>query len=278
MSYPVSLGSVTHTRVDSAAKHIRQCKINERLMLNLNNVTHDVMHRNKNKHATMKDDLVLNVNESLGPINTATDAYPSVMSNFSGLHQQIHELIKHWYSKKTPLEFYQLKYQIETGAGNVLAALPALTGKAAEPTAQAQIKVLPFFRAQGYALGRAEGCQRTGDTVFSVLIGGQITVNNGHFPMRPGQMVHWYFDFEAPEFEADGRRAGQQQQRSRGGLGKRAHEETNAESSCIAMPKPYVLDHDGTDHYGDKIRIFAKCIMGGPAFHKVDIMLMTQSL
>jgi hypothetical protein len=44
------------------------------------------------------------------------------------------------------------------------------------------------------------------------------------------------------------------------------------------MPKPYVVAHDGTEHYGDKIRIFAKCIMGGPAFQKVDIMLMTQSL
>jgi hypothetical protein len=224
----------------------------------------------------MKDDLVLNVNESLGPINTATDAYPSVMSNFSGLHPQAHELLKHWYKQKTPLEFYSFKHEIETNAANALVTL--LAPKQTEPTAQAQIKMLPFFRAQGYALGRAEGCQRTGDTVFSVLIGGQITVNNGHFPMRPGQMVQWYFDFEAPEFEADGRRAADAHQKSRGALAKRAHEETNAESTCVAYPKPYVLALDGTDHYGDKIRIFAKCIMGGPAFHKVDIMLMTQSL
>ena len=32
------------------------------------------------------------------------------------------------------------------------------------------------------------------------------------------------------------------------------------------------------DHYGDKIRVFAKCISGGRAFDQVDIMLMTQSL
>jgi hypothetical protein len=104
-----------------------------------------------------------------------------------------------------------------------------------------------------------------------------MTVNNGHFPMRPGQMVQWYFDFEANEFKAeDGRRGTDKNSRST--LGKRAHEETNAESTCVAMPKPYVLNEDGTEVYGDKIRIFAKCIMGGPAFHKVDIMLMTQSL
>ena len=276
MSYPVSLGSVTHTRVDSAAKHIRQCKINERLMLQLNSLTHDVMHRNKNKHATMKDDLVLNVNESLGPIITATDAYPSVMSNFSGLNGQIHTLITHWYGKKTPLDFHRLKYQIESNASKTLDDVLALSNDTAKDPAKSQIKMLPFFRAQGYSLGRAEGCQRTGDTVFSVLIGGQITVNNGHFPMRPGQMVHWYFEFEKNEFDTNGRRAkGQNNASTRG---KRAHEETNAESTCVAMPKPYVVDQDGSDHYGDKIRIFAKCIMGGPAFQKVDIMLMTQSL
>lgn len=275
MSYPVSLGSVTHTRVDSAAKHIRQCKINERLMLNLNNVTHDVMHRNKNKHATMKDDLVLNVNESLGPLSSATEAYPSVMSNFSGLNSQIHTVVKEWYKKKTPLDFHQFKAKI---ADKPVEVLQKTLGKTPDDVAEKQIKMLPFFRAQGYALGRAEGCQRTGDTVFSVLIGGQITVNNGHFPMRPGQMVQWYFDFEADEFKEDGSRTGTKPSNSRNILGKRAHEETNAESTCVAYPKPYVLNEDATEVYGDKIRIFAKCIMGGPAFHKVDIMLMTQSL
>ena len=279
MSYPVSLGSVTHTRVDSAAKHIRQCKINERLMLNLNGVTHDVMHRNKNKHATMKDDLVLNVNESLGPITTATEAYPSVMSNFSGLHDDIQELIKAWYRHNTPLDFHAFKSQIvEKPEETLKTFIKDMKNRDPDETATKQCKMLPFFRAQGYALGRAEGCQRTGDTVFSVLIGGQMTVNNGHFPMRPGQMVHWYFDFEADGFEADGSRSANKNPKSRGALGKRAHEETNAESTCVAYPKPYVLNRDGADHYGDKIRIFAKCIMGGPAFQKVDIMLMTQSL
>ena len=45
-----------------------------------------------------------------------------------------------------------------------------------------------------------------------------------------------------------------------------------------AYPKPYMLCADGTDHYGDKIRIFAKCINGARANEMVDIMLMTQSL
>jgi hypothetical protein len=31
------------------------------------------------------------------------------------------------------------------------------------------------------------------------------------------------------------------------------------------------------DHFGDKTRVFAKCISGGRPFDMVDIMLMTQS-
>ena len=278
MSYLVSLGSATHTRVDSAAKHIRQCKINERLMLTLNGLTQDDMHRRKNMHATMKDDLVLNVNESLGPLGAPSDAYPSVMSNFSGLNKDVHKLIRLWYAQKTPLDFHEMKWQITHKIEDVWQQADPTAGKPITSEAKGQMKILPFFRAQGYSLGRAEGCARTGDTVFSVMIGGQITVTNGHFPMRPGQMVQWYFDFENDQFDTDGRRSTTSAFKERGPHGKRAHEETNAESTCVALPKPYVVENDGTETYGDKIRIFAKCIMGGPAFHKVDIMLMTQSL
>ena len=46
----------------------------------------------------------------------------------------------------------------------------------------------------------------------------------------------------------------------------------------VAFPKPYMLTAHGRDHYGDKIRIFAKCITGARKHEMVDIMLMTQSL
>jgi hypothetical protein len=262
-----SLGSATHTRVDSAAKHIRQCKIQEWLMGVWFDKDAESMHRQKNTYATMKDELVLNVNESLGKACRPSEAYPSVVSNFTALLPQTQNILTTWYSQKTPPDFFEYQRKIQTKDHS----LGAITGNK-------QIDTIPFFRAQGYALGRAEANMRSGDTVFSVMIGGQITVTNGNFPMRPGQMVHWYFDFEADGFEADGSRSSDKKSHSRGALGKRAHEETNAESTCVAYPKPYVLNRDGADHYGDKIRIFAKCIMGGPAFQKVDIMLMTQSL
>jgi hypothetical protein len=265
---PISIGSSTHTRVDSAAKHIRQCKIHERLMMFWfgQQQGQEAMHRQKNKFATMKDDLVLNVNESLTPGFAPTDAYPSVLSNFTSLGPHAHEVLKTWYSQNSPEAFFQYQKRIKKkDLGNL--------------SSDSHVNSLPFFRAQGYALGRAEATMRSGDTVFSVLIGGQMTVQNGHFPMRPGQMVQWYFEFEEPCFEDDGRRSDKiRVKRDESELGKRAHAETNAESTCYARPKPYVLGTDGSEHYGDKIRIFAKCIAGGGPHHKVDIMLMTQSL
>lgn len=53
-----------------------------------------------------------------------------------------------------------------------------------------------------------------------------------------------------------------------------------------AFPKPYRLalckntnnNIEYTDHYGDKIRIFAKCISSARPHEMVDVMMMTQSL
>ena len=263
-----SLGSATHTRVDSAAKHIRQCKIHERLMGVWFDKDAEQMHRQKNTFATTKDELVLNVNEMLGKACQPSEAYPSVVSNFTSLHNETKVILGNWYANKTPPDFYAFQHKIQH-KDNTLEFTNS--GK--------QLDTLPFFRAQGYALGRAEANMRSGDTVFSVMIGGQITVTNGSFPMRPGQMVQWYFDFEDPRYDKDGRRLAQAAQKTAMQAGqKRARDEINAECTSRAMPKPYVLALDGTEHYGDKIRIFAKCICGGPAHHKVDIMLMTQSL
>jgi hypothetical protein len=45
----------------------------------------------------------------------------------------------------------------------------------------------------------------------------------------------------------------------------------------FAFPKPYEPGFGG-EVYGDKIRIFGKCLNGAGPFEPVDIMIMTQSL
>jgi len=75
---------------------------------------------------------------------------------------------------------------------------------------------------------------------------------------------------ERKRYEYNSRELGALDGIPRGGMNER---KTN-----IALPKPYLLRCDGSDHYGDKIRVFAKCISGARKHEMMDIMLMTQSL
>jgi len=75
---------------------------------------------------------------------------------------------------------------------------------------------------------------------------------------------------ERKRYEYNSRELGALDGIPRGGMNER---KTN-----IALPKPYLLRSDGSDHYGDKIRVFAKCISGARKHEMMDIMLMTQSL
>ena len=162
---------------------------------------------------------------------------------------------------------------------------------------------LPYFTAQGYALGTAWVSEMSGDTVGTVLVGGMVTVRNGAFAMRAGQTVHWYWDEEERFFNKtmmmadghqvlcgerhilneDGVSGGTEDQQAQALKDKYSRDYDTSGPSLsdrktgIALPKPYVL-YRGHDHYGDKIRIFAKCINSGRVFDHVDLMLMTQSL
>lgn len=136
---------------------------------------------------------------------------------------------------------------------------------------------------QGYSLGRAWASPISGDTVFSVLIGGCVTAVNGHFAMHAGQLVQWYFDFEHASFASAHGDAGAVGQRVTVraaapqviGQKRRRLEEPLREN--FVYPKPYV-PHMGGEVHGDKVRIFGKCLNGAGPFEPVDIMIMTQSL
>ena len=137
--------------------------------------------------------------------------------------------------------------------------------------------------AQGYSLGRAYASPISGDTVFSVLIGGCVTALNGHFAMHAGQLVQWYFDFEHVYFSnvhdninVVGQRVGARRAVPDViGPKRRRLEEPRRKS--FVHPKPYVPDWD-REVYADKMRIFGKCLNGAGPFEPVDIMIMTQSL
>ena len=266
------------------------------------------------KYCVHKDELVLNcgqpLHEEASILQTST-AYPSVVSTLGDMSRTSQLLLAGMYDTgHTGLKFMENKQDM-LDITKDRDKLKEVQSEAKDSTdiskVICEIKNMPYFVAQGYALGLAYASSLSGDTVSSVLIGGMATVMNGAFECRSGQMLQWYFDFEVNAFHQSNNamgKAGQRKERQADdreelfnkdaqltemeknrkafherSLGMEGRGEgSNAKKRNIAYPKPYMLCPNGTDHYGDKIRIFAKCINGGRPHEPIDLMLMTQSL
>ena len=326
------IAAATGTRVDSSSKHTMACRVNEPQMLQwCSNQTdgRNYIHNHKNKFCVHKNELVLNCSQMLNSGATIMHnckAYPSVVTNLGEISNTTKNVLNSLYYVSTNgRQFLDYKTKIRTefvpsiksnGPNQLVGTIQGDYEKVV-----GELKNLPYFTAQGYALGQAWASQLSGDTVSSVLIGGMQTVMNGHFECRAGQMVQWYFDFEEGMFlqkdeECYGKDIALAGMRKTGrGMAKKDTEAmvksvekehpfqadktqtdrkkyhdrelgaidgfplggTNEVKRNIAMPKPYMLRQDGSNHYGDHIRIFAKCISGARPHEMMDIMLMTQS-
>jgi hypothetical protein len=304
------IASVTRTRVDSAAKHIMPAKVDSNLMkIYSGNANADLqtLHNKKLEFLTEKDDLVLNVSRKLECLDTRTfHAYPAVISTLGKCTDAYKHIVAVLYSQGSARELHDMIQALQMpdklkaafehingleAAGNTSVrrfqnAFPKLDEFKAHVDAAAlvrELKTMPFYQLQGYALGRAYASPISGDTVFSVLIGGCVTVMNGHFAMHAGQQVQWYFEFEHVHFSVVHNEKSVVGQRiTEHGhvpevLGQKRRRLEEPLRGNFVYPKPYVPSFDA-DVYGDRMRIFGKCLNGGGAFEPVDIMIMTQSL
>jgi len=332
------IAAATGTRVDSSSKHTMACRVNEPLMLQwCSNQTdgRNYVHQHKNKFCVHKNELVLNCGQMLNDGSTIMHnckAYPAVVSNLGELTQTSQNVLLWLYHQSmNGADFLSNKSRVRIDFVNSVSQRkngqnPDVGLVDDWQRVLGELKNMPYFTAQGYALGQSWASQLSGDTVSSVLIGGMQTVMNGHFECRAGQMLQWYFDFEegmflkSPVLEpGSGKEVALAGMRKKVGVGSR---QTTMDSTAlvnlvaaqnpfkvpatqtdrkrhndrelgaldgmplgghsevkrnIAMPKPYMLRSDGGNHYGDHIRIFAKCISGARPHEMMDIMLMTQS-
>lgn len=324
-----SLAFSTGTRVDSAAKHIMACKIDSQLMkayAGEKDVTLQGLDHAKLDFLTEKDDLVMNACQKLFKAGDgAMHAYPPVISHMGKckdhmrffmkwlyslrghmIWDAIGEMNRHAGSARTKVIALYDNYKDATLTTMLQATVQAeidklLAEDPADPNVslfEMELRETAFLQMQGYALGRAFASSISGDTVFSVLIGGCATVLNGHFPMQTGQLVQWYFGFESSMFHANTElvpgavgvsQAGSRKQnqlalapaaggRLTAAMKRRRLEEPKRLEGHFFFPKAFVPDPNGKYHVPDRMRIFAKCINGGHAFEPVDIMIMTQSL
>ena len=322
-SYP-GIAASTGTRVDDA-KHKMACRVNDALMAQWcsdQQNSRNQLHAQKFRYCVHKDDLALNVGTPLTTTSMVPHpikAYPSIVSTLGDMTGSTKNLIKYMYHCSVDGEdFFKFQKVLEQLCRTSNKSMVVTNGD--DPyRVSCEIQSLPYFQAQGYSVGLGYASSLSGDTAVTCIIGGRVTVRNGGFEIRDGQMVQFYFDFEEDCFyhqnqEVNGKRvfAGMRIENDihSGSYDKSAMSAINSKYKMttseeqrksfqerqngtedafpiggpgsvkrnVAYPKPYVPRSDGTDHYGDKIRVFCKCTQGARPWEMVDLMLMTQSL
>jgi hypothetical protein len=239
-----SLASATGTRLDSACKHIQQCRVSQDHMTKFAGEDEQEMVRNKYKYAVHKDELVLGIGRCWKEDEKIlrNDAYPRVLSNLgkfgdeannvgpsgkSELRQEI-KLIKVMYHNMTSItqrdkmikamqdgdkgRWEAVCVQTDTdnlGVGVVPTKHTYLTVQADKPNTMSfhkDLNMIHDFITVGFANTLGYAHAHNGDTMTSVMIGGLRTVMNGEFEMYCGDVVQWYWPFEKDCFKKNGQR------------------------------------------------------------------------
>lgn len=175
------------------------CKVDSDLMMdfvskNINGPSDKrrEMHINKHKYCVFKNDLVLCTNKPLFPSDNnksghRQNAYPAVVSTLGDVELCCKKFLATYYSYHSATAQMRFHMQVSQKTEKLKEIFQDNSGL---------ILNLPYFSAQGYALGTAWASDQTGDTVSSVLVGGMQTVMNGAFPCCAGEVLQWYFEFE----------------------------------------------------------------------------------
>ena len=312
-TYIPSLAASTGTRNDSASKHNMPCKVDTKLITSWMTPGGDLerrLHTERLRFAVQKDELVMNVSYRMFE-TSSYNAYPAITSTLSEMSKDVQKVVWGLYAQSDPTNFKQYSQVMKglTHGGddhiqriiNEFLTPLNITIKSDSDLRQNAKKFghMPFFRAQGYALGTGYASSLSGDTVCTVMVGGMHSCMNGAFTFHAGDLVQWYFTGEEDLFQQGHNKDREDGERLTGPL-IQAHSrkrnrdyhdryafgsepiKDNHKSHAVFRIKPYRMfkdtDNMYKDHYGDKIRVFAKCIGGARPYEMMDIMLMTQSL
>jgi len=213
-----SLATATNTRLDSACKHIQQCRVSYDHMLDFVENAHE-LERNKMQYCVHKDEMAVGVSrpwkrrrviKSLG-----VSAYPKIVSNLGDITHPQHALalkmIKYVYHFSTSIrKRNQIIDQMDQEGPTTIPALGGVhyfddgTGRNAN-LSKLMPKMFDFYPV-GVANTLGYAHPNSGDTMSSVMIGGLRTIMNGDFEVFAGDLIQWYWTFEVDCFKPDGSR------------------------------------------------------------------------
>jgi hypothetical protein len=229
MSMP-SLAQATSTHLDTACKHIQQCRVSQDHMAKFvkPGLDSDDLIRNKYRYCVHKDELVIGIGKCWAPDAQSkrfqNNAYPRVVSNLGGLVERdgdepsdAERLIRIMYHNASSItERDWILGQFRDALWRDFQRVPARPADVMsfkqDPLDANHMKfrnVIPNiydFVTVGYANTLGWAHAHCGDTMTSVLIGGLRTVMNGDFEVHTGDMIQWYWPFELGCFEKSGRR------------------------------------------------------------------------
>lgn len=227
LPYQPSLASATNTRVDTAARHMQQCRVSTDDMMRLVKNDSEELTRNKFRYCVHKDELAVGVGRPWDPavVKKMNNAYPRILSNLGALDDDdstrgavnmiryMNHFARNLSERKKIIRWFQsdrwtdARFQDPGGREETLAAtcLCFPQDKGVMHTKK-HMPLMHDFHPVGYATTLGFAHPNTGDTMCSVLIGGLITVMNGDFEIFTGDPVQFYWCFEKDDFERDGRR------------------------------------------------------------------------
>jgi hypothetical protein len=283
-----SLGSTVSTRADTAARHMQACRVNYEHLSMMNGKPESEFLNNKFKYCMHKDELAVSLSKPMFAADAMQSSqkypYPSVITTLGEVEPVVKNFIC-WSNHISSDPAYDTL---------ISSVKDALVG-----SEKTKISNLKEYLPVGYSVGLAYAHASSGDNVASVMIGGVVTIPNGHFPMATGDMVQFYWDFEFDMFQEGGARREdgvlENWNAARVPQNPVSDEKSNAAKrqrfqdkrqngmnkdtrKCnIPLIKPYVRNK-GKQVFADNNRVFAKCISCARPFDMVDIMICRQAM
>jgi hypothetical protein len=198
--------------LDSACKHIQQCRISYDHMLDFVGNPHEIQ-RNKMQYCVHKDEVVVGIarpwaKETVRQLPPS--AYPRILSCLGDItlkeeYKPLLKMIKYINHFSTSIrKREEIIAQMRTRPGQTVAHYAAGgyphylndsgTGQPLE--LYKEIPKMFDFYPVGIANTLGYAHPNSGDTMSSVMIGGLRTVMNGDFEVYAGDQIQWYWTFE----------------------------------------------------------------------------------
>jgi hypothetical protein len=277
MSHGVGLANATNSNTDTSAR----IHTTGRVCLNIYNSLTDpnTVRSNKHEYRAIKEEIALGIGRpfnQMGISYTEQKGLVPVFTNMAVMNNNKPDDLLRWYMKLFDCRSKQERADhAETGC--------VVKGLAYYPSEL-------FFA--GIVLSDGEADPIHGDNALTIMIGGKITIRNGHFSVQTGDRLQWYFEeeVEANLFDETGMR----RPRAIGTATNtatvkpipseqvRIRDLTYAERGAmkrVVFVKPYLegIENQGVTR-GDNVRLIGTACSNAGPYERVDIKIHRMSL